>query len=130
MTSVGRKSPGRIDISWPRSSWRLHGFAVRLEPDDVHSGIVETRAAAEIGQRIRHERVGGQPVPRALPPEALRQHDRTLANRRFDSQRALYLTELVEHLYGIAVFQSATGAVGRVHQQRDGGPWQFPEGRA
>ena len=45
------------------------------ERRDLDARVVEAGAAAEIGQRVGHERRAGRAVARAAPPEALRQAD-------------------------------------------------------
>ena len=66
------------------------------EQFDLDPCIVETCAACDVGQRVRHERVRGRAVERAARPEALGQGQRPWAHLGCDGGLAMDVPEIVE----------------------------------
>src|SRR5689334_10098984 len=74
---------------------------------DLYPCVVEGRAAAEVGERIGAERVGGQTIVGVVRPQALGQARDPGPNVVGDAHAAVHLAELVEHAYAVAVVQAA-----------------------
>ena len=76
---------------------------------DLHAGVVESRAAAEIGERIGREGVGRIAILRVVVPQPFREHYGAGAGRGTDLQIAADLAQLVEDANSRSVRQSACG---------------------
>ena len=85
-------------------------MSVSAEQRDLHARVVEAGAAAEIGQRVGHERVRGRSVVRASAPQALRQRDGAGPDVGVERDRAVDFAELVEDADRIVRRESARGA--------------------
>ena len=86
----------------------------------LHSRVVEAGAAAEIGERIRDERVRGRAVVAAAAPQPLRERHGPGFDLRVQRDRAVDFAEIVEHPYRVVVREMACGGVARMHLQHTG----------
>src|SRR6266852_9365493 len=87
------------------------------ERADLNASVIETCPAAEVCERVRHERGPGRVVPRAAAPDALRQADRARPDCRRDGERAVHLAELVEDPHEIVLRQPPRLRVVWMHEK-------------
>ena len=96
----------------------------------LHARVVETGAAADVGQRVGDERGARRAVPGGAPPEAFRKAHRPRPHARGYGERAMHLAEIVEHAHEIVVAQAARRGVSRIHRELDVRTRQLAERRA
>ena len=86
-------------------------------PRDLDPRVVEAGAAADVGQRIGHQGVGGGAVQRAAPPQPLGKADGPRLHVGVHRDRALDLAQIVEHARHVAGVEVARGGVARMDLQ-------------
>ena len=98
---------------------------------DLHARVVEARAAAQIGQRIGHQRIRREAVGDVCAARRPFGIDTVPApHERRHTRRQPHLAQLVEHPHDLAVLDAARGGVVGMNVESHGGSRQLAERRA